>query len=121
MKLLIDESTTRELVVCFPDRFEIRTVGDLGWSGTDNGDLLRMAADAGFKALITVDKNIEYQQNLDKLPIAIIVLDTPISIIEYLEPMVPEVISILDDDPGRKFIKIQGTRNTADLNSDKQL
>ena len=66
MKLLLDESLPRDLATCFPDTFEIKTVPGMGWSGSENGKLLTLAADAGFKALITVDKNIEYQQNLDK-------------------------------------------------------
>ena len=120
MKLLLDESVDRDIAACFPDRFEIKTVTEMGWSGTDNGELLRIASDAGFKAIVTVDKNIEFQQNLDKLPIAVIVLSTPRSIIDYLEPMIPEVISILENDPGRKLIKIQGAKHTSDLNSERK-
>ena len=68
---------------------------EMGWSGTGNGELLRIAADAGFETLITVDKNIEFQQNLNNLPTAIIILSTPRSVIDYLTPLIPEVISIL--------------------------
>ena len=106
MKLLLDEPVDRGIAACFPDKFEIKTVGEMGWSGTKNGELLEIAADAGFKALITVDKNMEYQQNLDKLPIAIIVLSTPRSSIAYLKPVIPDVISALEDNPMRKFVKI---------------
>ena len=66
-----------------------------------------MAAADGFNAIITVDKNIQYQQNLDTLPIAVIVLSALRSTIEYLQPLIPQVVLFLEDDPGRKFIRIE--------------
>lgn len=120
MKLLLDESVPRRLATSFPDTFEIKTVVEMGWSGIENGELLRFAAYAGFKALITVDKNIEHQQNLNALPIAIIVLSAPFSKIHYLRPMIPEVISILEDDPGKKLIKIQVSRDTVASNQERK-
>ncbi|MCY4209865.1 MAG: DUF5615 family PIN-like protein [Gammaproteobacteria bacterium] len=107
MKLLLDESVDHELAAHFPERFEVKTVTEMGWSGTDNGELLRIAAAAGFKALITVDKNIEFQQNLDNLPTAVIILSTPRSVIDYLKPLIKEVTSTLESDPGKKLIKIR--------------
>ena len=41
--MLLDESVDRDIAACFPDRFEIKTVTEMGWSGTDNGELLRIA------------------------------------------------------------------------------
>ena len=110
MKLLLDESLPRDLATSFPETFEIRTVAEMGWSGTENGDLLRIAAGAGFKALITADKNIEYQQNLNRLPISIIVLSAHRNKIQYLRPLIPEVVSALEDDLGRNLKKIEGPR-----------
>ena len=42
-----------------------------------NGELLAAAKAAGFKLLITTDKNIRYQQNLTRRRIAILVLGNP--------------------------------------------
>ena len=33
MKLLLDESVDRDIAAYFPDRFEIKTVTEMGWSG----------------------------------------------------------------------------------------
>jgi hypothetical protein len=62
MRLLLDE--------CVPKRLkrelvghEVKTVQELGWAGTKNGGLLKLA-DGQFDALLTVDQGIEYQQNL---------------------------------------------------------
>jgi len=41
------------------------------WS--QNGDLLEKAADS-FNAVLTADQSIQFQQNLAKLPIAVVVL-----------------------------------------------
>lgn len=52
----------------------METVPELGWAGTNNGELLRRAAGAGFVAMVTADRGIEYQQRLDTLPIAVIIM-----------------------------------------------
>jgi hypothetical protein len=58
---------------------EVRTAAQMGWSGLQNGKLLAEAAGAAFDAFLTVDKNIRHQQNLTTLPLAVIVLDTPMN------------------------------------------
>ena len=52
--MLLDESTPRRLAASFPDSLGTRTVQQMGWAGTANGELLRLAADHGFGALVTV-------------------------------------------------------------------
>ena len=74
MKLLLDESIPRQLGRHFPKRFEVRTAGQMGWAGLENGELIKQATAHGFDALITADQNIEHQQNLDNLPMPILVL-----------------------------------------------
>ena len=44
------------------------------WSGKRNGELLRLAAEHDFDALVTADRGIEHQQNLEYLPINVIIL-----------------------------------------------
>jgi hypothetical protein len=39
-----------------------------------NGELLKVAQEAGFDVLLTTDKNLRYQQNLDGRKLAIVVL-----------------------------------------------
>jgi predicted nuclease of predicted toxin-antitoxin system len=73
MRLLLDESVPRRLKRSLP-RHAVRNVVEMGWDGIRNGELLARAANE-FDALVTVDKNLQYQQNLDNLPIAVIVLD----------------------------------------------
>lgn len=52
----------------------VRTAAQEGWDRFRNGDLLNAAEAAGFEMLLTIDKNMRYQQNLTGRRIAILVL-----------------------------------------------
>ena len=52
----------------------VRTAAQQGWSELRNGDLLTEAEKAGFEMLVTIDKNMRYQQNLAHRKITIVVL-----------------------------------------------
>lgn len=53
---------------------EVTEASQQGWERLKNGDLLTVAEEAGFEALLTSDKNMYYQQNLEGRRIAIVVL-----------------------------------------------
>jgi hypothetical protein len=46
----------------------------MGWKGLKNGDLLRVAEEAGIEVLLTSDANLKYQQNWLKRRIAVVTL-----------------------------------------------
>jgi hypothetical protein len=58
--------------------------------------------DDGFDVLITFDQNITYQQNLNKYPICLIVLEAQINTYEVLKKFIPEIRSILSGEPGKR-------------------
>lgn len=93
MKLLLDESVPKRLSSFFPDEFEVRTVQQMGWTGSSNGDLLRLASAHGFDVLITVDRGIEYQQNLASLTIPVIIMIAYQNRLQELKPLIPEVVA----------------------------
>lgn len=95
MKLLLDGSIPRRLAGLFPDDVETMTAPQMGWAGTKNGELLRMATDAGFDSLITAGQGIEYQQNLSTLGLRIVVLIAPRTRLQELEPLPPKVVDLL--------------------------
>ena len=72
-----------------------------------NGALLQRAADAGFDAVVTVDRNIEFQQNLDTLPVKVVVLEAGSSDFEALQPLVPKAVEMLGSDSGETLMKVQ--------------
>lgn len=52
----------------------VKTARQQGWSTLLNGELLRMAEEAGFDLLLTTDTNLAHQQNLSDRRIAIVAL-----------------------------------------------
>jgi hypothetical protein len=67
----------------------------MGWSGTKNNALLRLAA-AQFDVLLTVDQGIPYQQNLPGLDLALVIVRAPNNDINDLRPKMPEVLRVLE-------------------------
>lgn len=94
MRLLLDEQVPRVFAVDLP-RHEIQTVQAMGWSGLENGELLRACAAAGFEALVTLDRGIEFQQNLAALPISVVVIKARSNRIEDLQPLATSVLEVL--------------------------
>ena len=73
MLVLFDNSTPRGIARSL-ENHTVKETRDQGWDTLRNGDLLNAAEAAGFDVLLTTDKNIRYQQNLDNRRIAIVVL-----------------------------------------------
>lgn len=94
MRILLDESLPRDLSALLVGH-EVTTVRDAGWSGIRNGKLLALAA-ARLDVFVTADRNIEFQQNLATLPIAIVILVLRRTRIQAIEPMGLELIKQLN-------------------------
>ena len=108
MKLLLDESVPKRLAASFPASFTLRTVQEMGWAGTGNGLLLSLAANEGFEAMITVDRGIEHQQNLEALPIPVVIMLASRSRLTELQPLVPAAVDVLSGDLQRRFYRVPG-------------
>ena len=85
---------------------DVFTAAYMGWGGVENGELLRRAAGAGFDALVTNDRGLEYQQNLDALPVAVVVVLAPANTIEALRPALPSLLAALSDLRPGEFVKL---------------
>nr|MBK9653330.1 DUF5615 family PIN-like protein [Bacteroidota bacterium] len=88
MKILLDECITKQLKN-YLEEFVVYTVRELKLSGIKNGQLLTFCCDNSFDVLLTIDKSMAYQQNLDKYPITIVVLNCSTSKIEQLVEFLP--------------------------------
>ncbi|MDE2757297.1 MAG: DUF5615 family PIN-like protein [Acidobacteriota bacterium] len=105
MRLLLDEQVPRRLKRSFPGH-SVQTVRDMGWNGKSNGELLALARDE-FDAFITLDRKLEYQQNITEEDIPIIVLITKRISIEYLRPLVPAVLEALKNPNRGEVVPIE--------------
>jgi hypothetical protein len=85
VRILLDESLPRGLKDLLQG-LDVVTVPERGWQSTKNGELLRLAS-REFNVFVTADKNLEYQQNLPSLAIAIVVLVAPSNRMEAYLPM----------------------------------
>jgi predicted nuclease of predicted toxin-antitoxin system len=96
MRLLLDECVPRKLKFMFANRgHECETVRDAGLSSKTNGELLTLA-EGRFDVLITIDKNIRYQQNLTGRDIAILILRAHSNDISDISPLVPDALAALE-------------------------
>ena len=105
MRVLLDEQLPRQLVRELTGH-EVRTVQQQGWAGMQNGELLRRATEAGFDIFVTGDQNLEYQQNLARSPLRVVVLAAPTNALEDLLPLVPRLLAALLDTRGGQVARV---------------
>jgi len=73
MLILFDHGTPRGIARALQGH-TVKEARAQGWDTLSNGDLLNAAEDAGFDVLLTTDKNLRHQQNLQGRQLAIVVL-----------------------------------------------
>ena len=71
MKILFDHNLPRRLREHLPGH-EIRTTREMKWEQLRNGALISSAVEARFEVFVTIDKQIEHQQNLATLALPVV-------------------------------------------------
>lgn len=94
MKLLLDECVPEDLKE-FIFGHTVSSTAEMGWKGIKNGELMRRAADAGFEAFLTADKNIQYQQNIGKYQLSVIVFNVYRNTLTELRKKIPSLYELL--------------------------
>ena len=110
MRILLDEDLPRRLAALLTGH-QAETVTRSGWSGVKNGKLLALAA-TKFDVFLTMDQNIEFQQNLSTLPIAILVVEAVSNRMEHLQPLVPEILKALNHVPPKTLRRVKKPANS---------
>ena len=99
IRVLLDENLPRRLKWSL--NADAMTVPERGWNGIKNGRLLRLAA-SEFDVLLTMDRGIEYQQNLQGLDLCLILVSAVSNDIDDLLPLLPSINAVFADvAPGR--------------------
>ena len=103
MRVLLDECLPRRLKGDLAEH-DVRTVPEMGWASRRNGELLGLA-EREFDAFLTIDRNLQHQQNLAALSIAVIVLVARSNTLLDLRPLIPKVREALAaGTPGRATV-----------------
>lgn len=105
MRILLDE--------CIPRRFknslaphDCHTVAEQGWGGRRNGELLALAEKNTFQVFVTLDRGIEYQQNLKARSIAIVLLRSQTSRLSDLLPLAASILKVIESLQPGQFAEI---------------
>lgn len=67
MKLLLDENLPIRLKYRFNKEIEVATVYENGWTAIKKGELLQLMVSHGYDILISADRNLGHQQNLQNM------------------------------------------------------
>ncbi|MEA5619972.1 DUF5615 family PIN-like protein [Cronbergia sp. UHCC 0137] len=95
MRILLDECAPRPLKRQLAE-YDIKTVVEMGWSGKKNGELLQLMIQEGFTILLTTDQNLRYQQNLEQVGVAVVVLVAQSNKLADLLPLLPDARNVLN-------------------------
>lgn len=94
MRLLLDECVPRPLLRDLTAH-DAHHVVDMGWSSRRNGDLLKLMLADGFEALLTVDRNLAFQQNLRASGLGVVVVVAGTNRVKELRPLIPRILEAL--------------------------
>ena len=106
MRVLLDEQLPRQLAPYFVGH-ETRTVQQESWTGLKNGDLLTQAETAGFSIFVTGDQNLEFQQNIARRHVGVVVLCASSNALEDLLPLVPTALTAIDSIQPGQLVRIE--------------
>ena len=104
--VLLDENLPKQLKALLTE-FSVVTVGQAGWSGKKNGELLKLA-NGQFDVLLTVDRGIQYQNNLTGLLISIVQMRVKSNRLNDIVPILFLVKKAINDVKPGQIIQIDG-------------
>lgn len=108
MRILIDECAPRALSIFLSSQgHECRTVQQVGWSGEQHGELLNLA-ESTFDVLVTVDSQLQHQQELSKRRLAVLVLRARTNRLADLSSLFPFCTTALQNIRPGELVAIAG-------------
>ncbi len=89
------------------------------WETLGNGALLKSAA-AKFDVFVSIDKNIEHEQNLKTPPLPVVIIDAPSNALPALIPFAPFLLDLLKPPLDRLLYVVESTGRVNRLKSPRQ-
>lgn len=106
MRLLLDECVPRKLKFLFVKAgHRCTTAQEADLSSKTNGELLDLA-ELSFDVLITIDKNIQYQQTIANRRIAVLILRARSNDLSDIVPVVPYALKALATIEPGQFVEV---------------
>ena len=104
MKILLDECVTKRIRP-YLQKHEVFTVTEKGWNGLFNGKLMTKCVEDGIDILLTIDKNILFQQNISKYNLCVVIFDSIDSKVSSLITFLPSFEHMLGSiEKGRLYL-----------------
>ena len=104
MRILLDENIPIDFAAELRGH-DVSTVVGLGWSGVLNGELMRRACEC-CDVFVTLDRNIEFQQNVSVLPFGVIVVRAISNRMVHLRPLASAVLLAVSAAKPGQFQKV---------------
>lgn len=76
------------------------------WQGLKNGELMRRAIEEAFDVFITADQNLEYQQNLARFGMSVVVVAAKSNRIEDLSPLIGKILGVIETAPKGQVVHV---------------
>ena len=93
MRVLLDENLPVDLAAELVGH-EVATVTGLGWRGIRNSELLHRAQEV-VDVLVTMDRNLEFQQNIAGFDLCVVLVLEPSNRMVHLQPNVPAILEAI--------------------------
>ena len=93
MRVLLDEQLPLDLAAALVGH-SVDTVAGRGWTGITNGELLRRM-EGQYDTLVTMDRGIEFQQDLTSATVGVLLVRAPSNRMAHLRPVVPAILDAL--------------------------
>jgi len=93
VRVLLDEQLPLDLAAALQGH-TVDTVAGCGWTGITNGELLRRM-EGQYDVLVTMDRGIEFQQNLTSTAVCVLLVRAPSNRMAHLQPLVPAILDAL--------------------------
>jgi predicted nuclease of predicted toxin-antitoxin system len=93
VRVLLDENLPHDLTRVLTGHVTF-TVQGLGWAGTKNGALLKRAG-GECDVFVTMDGNIEHQQDFANLPFGVVVIGAASNRMADLQAVIPDLLQAI--------------------------
>jgi hypothetical protein len=107
MRVLLDECVPRKLKRDLIGH-DVQAVVDIGWSSKRNGELLQLMLAQKFDVLLTVDRNLEFQQNVRASGLGVVVVIVRRNRLKELRPLARAMLDAIARVRPGELIQLEG-------------